>query len=274
MIIVCPKCSTKFNLPDDKVSPLRKVKCSFCGNIFVMADGLDDKAFSQLPGLGASAPSADEKPRPVVAAEPEAPRKAAAPQKKRSKLLPIMLGLLVLLLGGAGAGLYFSGIIGGGSDDGQTQTEPVPQSELNATGQAPAPQAEDGEIKDIIFQNTKQYFVNNEKLGQIFVVEGKTVNNYRTPKELIRIEASLLDAHGAVVASKQLFCGVTLTMFQLQVLSEEEIEKALNNNIEILANNLNIQPGGSVSFMTVFVNPPQSISTLFLKVVDAKDSPN
>ena len=38
-------------------------------------------------------------------------------------------------------------------------------------------------------------------------------------------------------------------MFQLRLLYAEEIERALNNKIEILVNN-NTQPGGSVSFMT------------------------
>ena len=57
------------------------------------------------------------------------------------------------------------------------------------------------------------------------------------------------------------------------LLRKKYIPLILNNNIEILANNLNIQPGGSVPFMLVFVNPPSNISTLFLKIIDAKDSP-
>ncbi len=272
MIIVCPKCSTKFNLPDDKVSPLRKAKCSFCGNIFAMAAGMDEAAFAQLPGLGLTNPKEEEKPQATHGTTPDAPPPPA--RKKRGKMLPIIFGGLLVLLIAAGAALYFMGIIRIGPETAPDNTELISKDENNAGAQnATNLLGNDEEIKDIIFQNTKQYFVNNEKLGQIFVVEGKTINNYRTPKELIRIEADLLDEHGTVVASKQQFCGVTLTMFQLQILSEEEIEKALNNNIEILANNLNIQPGGSVSFMTVFVNPPPSISTLFLKVVDAKDSP-
>ena len=271
MIIVCPKCSTKFNLPDDKVSPLRKAKCSFCGNIFVMAEGLDDGSLAQLPGLGAgTAPKEETSPQEAAA---ETPSKNIPP-KKRSKMPFILSGTILILLITCGA-LYFTGIISFGSGDEQPQTEPTSQAEGGVAAQnaTDLPQNK-GEIKDIIFQNTKQYFVNNEKLGQLFVVEGKTINNYQTSKELIRIEASLLDEHGTVVASKQQYCGVTLTMFQLQILSAEEIERALNNKIEILANNLNIQPGGSVSFMTVFINPPPSISTLFLRVLDAQDSPN
>ena len=280
MIIACPKCNTKFNVPDELASPLRKAKCSFCGNIFVLADGMDDSAFERLSAAGQ--PGGQEQPDPAEATlqaildEGAGYHVDSVQPKKRSKTLPIILGLLLLAIIAAGV-LYITGIISFGSyQDDKPADEPTiaAEPETNATQQnATALLGDEEPIKDIIFQNTKQYFVNNEKLGQIFVVEGKTINNYRTPKELIRVEANLLDEHGTVVASKQQFCGVTLTMFQLQILSEDEIEKALNNNIEILANNLNIQPGGAVSFMIVFVNPPPNISTLFLKVVEVKDSP-
>jgi len=283
MIITCPRCSTKFSLPDDQASPLRKAKCSFCGNIFVLADGMDDKAFDTVSMINQtqedvpSSSSAEDTVNSILNDDDGFNVDSIKP-KKRGKLLPIIVGLILLLILAAGA-LIYTGIIklGSAPEDVQdpSSTPVAEQPEGNSTSQNATSivPPDDAHVKDIIFQDTKQYFVNNEKLGQIFVVEGKAVNNYKFPKELIQVEASLLDEHNVVVATKQQFCGVTLTMFQLQVLSEADMEKALNNNIEILANNLNIQPGGAVAFMVVFVNPPPNISTLFLRIVDAKDSP-
>ena len=280
MIITCPSCSTKFNLPDSQASPLRKARCSFCKTVFVLADGMDDKDFEAISMAGEqqkpenSEKAAEENLQAILSNGEDFNVDSIKP-KKRGKLLPIIAGIVLLAIIAAGT-LVFTGILK--FDILKEPDSAAPQEETaatNATGgnATVMPPPDDAHVKDIIFQNTKQYFVNNEKLGQIFVVEGKAVNNYKTPKELIQIEASLLDEHGVAVATKQQFGGVTLTMFQLQVLSQADIEKALNNNIEILANNLNIQPGGAVPFMLVFVNPPANISTLFLKIIDAKDSP-
>lgn len=280
MIITCPSCSTKFNLPDSQASPLRKARCSFCKNIFVLADGMDDKDFEAISMAGEqqnpenSEKAAEENLQAILSNGADYDVDSIKP-KKRSKLLPIVAGILLLAILAAGALVYTGTLKFGATEDAAPADAQEKAVAKNATGgnSTVTPPPDDAHVKDIIFQNTKQYFVNNEKLGQIFVVEGKAVNNYKTPKELIQIEASLLDEHGVAVATKQQFGGVTLTMFQLQVLSEADIEKALNNNIEILANNLNIQPGGAVPFMLVFVNPPSNISTLFLKIIDAKDSP-
>ena len=48
-----------------------------------------------------------------------------------------------------------------------------------------------------------QYNISNEKLGNISVVEGKVVNGFNQPRELIRIEASLYDSAGNALVSKQ-----------------------------------------------------------------------
>ncbi|MFW5722315.1 MAG: DUF3426 domain-containing protein, partial [Desulfohalobiaceae bacterium] len=82
-------------------------------------------------------------------------------------------------------------------------------------------------VRDIALQDVRQYFVNNEKVGELFVIEGSAVNNFPTVKERIKLQAELYDAQGQVVQSKQFLCGNTASLFQLQVLSREELNAVL-----------------------------------------------
>ncbi|MEF2231747.1 MAG: zinc-ribbon domain-containing protein, partial [Pseudodesulfovibrio sp.] len=50
-----------------------------------------------------------------------------------------------------------------------------------APGESPADR-----VRNIVLKNVKQYYVANEKTGNLFVVEGKAVNQFTTPKERIK----------------------------------------------------------------------------------------
>ncbi len=75
------------------------------------------------------------------------------------------------------------------------------------------------------------------------VIQGKAVNLFETPRELIAVEASLFDAQNQTLATRRLLCGNTLDLFQLQVLAREEIDAALENEAGIGANNISLQTG-------------------------------
>lgn len=126
-------------------------------------------------------------------------------------------------------------------------------------------------VKDIALRNVRQYYIPNEKAGQIFVVEGKAVNNFTTPKERIKIEVSLFDEKGHVLVSKQLLCGNTLSQFQLQVQGEEEINSSLASEVGILTSNTYLKTGMDTPFMAVFFKPPDQVKEFGVKVIDALD---
>ena len=128
-------------------------------------------------------------------------------------------------------------------------------------------------VKNIALRGVRQYNISNEKLGNISVVEGKVVNGFNQPRELIRIEASLYDAAGNALVSKQQLAGTSLSLFQLQVLGEQELEQALANKIDIMATNTNVLPGGEVPFMVVFYSPPDNAAEYGVKVIDARIPP-
>ncbi len=124
-------------------------------------------------------------------------------------------------------------------------------------------------LKDVFLEDVKQYFVDNEKIGKLLVIEGKVVNRSKVSKKLIKIRATLYDKKGRVVSRKTLFAGNTLSLYQLQLFSQKEIDDALNSKIGILTKNSNVLPGQSVPFMVVFYNPPNRVSEFTLQITQA-----
>ena len=121
----------------------------------------------------------------------------------------------------------------------------------------------------IALENVRQYFVPNEKEGQLFIIEGKAVNRFPEARELIRLKASLFDSQGKEVAAQEFMCGNVVSLYQLQVSSKADIEAALTAKVGILTNNTNIQPGASVPFMTVFFHAPETVEEFGLEVIQS-----
>ncbi|WP_461210550.1 DUF3426 domain-containing protein [Desulfocurvus sp. DL9XJH121] len=292
MIVECPSCTSTFNLPDELVPEAgRKVKCSVCEHVFeVFPDNGDgeDLDLSPAPGGGGidededdelggaldeafSLADADDDEDDSLAGGSDSGGEGLPgldldldkPAKKKSggkgKLVGIILAVVVLLAATGGAGVYFlaPGLLGlGPAAEEKAKTAPLSMAE---------------QVRNIYLEGIRQYYVENDKAGRIFVVEGKAVNQFDKPKELVEVEANLYDAENKVLDTVRLMCGNTLSLFQLQVLSREEIEKGLADEAGIGANNVNLQPGQNVPFMVVFFNPSDSVAEFNVSVVAARD---
>ncbi|MDR2055851.1 MAG: zinc-ribbon domain-containing protein [Desulfovibrio sp.] len=140
--------------------------------------------------------------------------------------------------------------------------------------QTPAPPPEDAaqKVARLTMRNVRQYFVDNEKIGKVMVIEGKVVNEFAQPKSLIAVEAAIYDKDKKTLSVKKQMAGTQLSLFQLQVLSEKEMESFLNNKIEILSNNINVPQGGEVPFMVLFYAPPSGVAEFGVRIVDAQDA--
>lgn len=170
------------------------------------------------------------------------------PKKRKWLWLAICIGL-VLLACGAGAWFYFFH----DSQPPATEEEVAKKVEL------------------LTMRNVRQYTLANEKVGKVFVIEGKVVNEFPEPRELIELEAAIYDQDKNPVKVKRQLAGTQLSLFQLQVLSEKEMESYLTNKMEILANNTNVPPGGEVPFMILFYGPPDNLSEFGVKITDVKN---
>ena len=218
------------------------------------------------------------------------PLPGSRPSKERRKRVLILGGVLVVLVAATLAAVYFLDLWPGkkaAKDAAQTPAAETaaPASDAAkpaadkpaapATPGAPAAQKpeETAKVKDIMLQNVRQYYVSNEKAGQLFVIEGKAVNNFKSPKEMIKLEASLFDDKGGTIVAKEELAGNTVSLFQLQVMTRDELKNALASQVGVLTNNTNIAPAGEVPFMMVFFDPPETVKEFGVKVVDAKDPP-
>lgn len=227
MEITCPKCDSKFNLPDKLAKPGAKLRCTVCKNVF------------QLPGGPVNSPQK----------KPDEPLPTLAPRKKSKALLISIIGLVVLLALGGGVWFYLR------------QDTPPPFQEDVAK-----------KVELLTMRNVRQYNLLNDKIGKIFVIEGKVVNGFPEPKDFIELEGAIYGKDKKPIQVKRQYAGPQLSLFQLQVLSEKEMDSFLNNKMEILSNNTNVPPEGEVPFMILFYDPPEDVAEFGVKIVDVRDS--
>lgn len=244
MEIQCPHCSSRFNLPDKLVKPGAKLRCSVCKNVFTL----------ETPGKEAPAKAAAKGAE--AAAVKKAPARAAAPARKEKKgtSIFIWLGLLLFLaaLGGSGYWYYIQ----------------FPSGDKK-------PQLSDAELAQrvsmLTMRNVRQYYVNNEKIGKVCVIVGDVRNEFPQPKALIRVEAAVYDKDKKPLAVKQQLAGSQLSLFQLQVLGEKELESFLQSSTDIYIRNSNVPPGGEVPFMVLFYVPSDKVAEFGVRIVGVED---
>jgi len=247
MTVSCPRCETTFSLPAEAYKAGRKARCSQCGHIFPLPER----------------PSAEKLLPP-----PSSPAAGKQKPKKSPKLLGIVLVALVISLGGLGyAGYILYQYI---STPSPTE-KAAPTAGMNEEERRQY-EAQELRLRQITLEDIRQFVVKNDKLGNIVVVQGLAVNKSTEPKDLIVVEARLLDAGNTVLASRQQLAGVTLSLFQLQVLGEKELTEALSNKIEILTNNTSILPDTKVPFVIVFFSTPEALSWFEVRPVDVKEA--
>ena len=155
MIVTCPNCSTKFNLPETQAAPGAKLRCSVCKHVFQLSDGVKPAEIRMEPDLSLSSPS------------------LSMPPKKKGGIWGWVLTLLILCA------------VAGGTWWAWTYT---PLFDTVKEMIAPPKKQDPVElVKNIALRGVRQYNISNEKLGNISVVEGKVVNGFNQPRELIRI---------------------------------------------------------------------------------------
>lgn len=225
-----------------------QVTCPECSSKFNLPDKMATpgarlrctvcKNVFTLPGKAEPAQGARSMPLPSLADR----------KKSHVKLIALVCAAVALVACAAGAWYYFR------------QSPPPPSQEEVAK-----------KVEMLTMRNVRQYNLLNEKTGKIFVIEGKVVNEFPQPRELIELEGAIYGKDKKPIAVKRQLAGAQLSLFQLQVLSEKEMDAFLNNKMEILANNTNVPPGGEVPFMILFYDPPEDVAEFGVKIVDVQN---
>ncbi len=297
MIIECPNCNSTFSVPDELI-PVggRQVKCSLCTHTFTAINNAKEKtgqketeytAASFLDDDSSQAldkPFAEDEEEESESSLHKDPQKedgktekeqdlsytsglnlANSDKKPGRKNKVSIFTLFFFFFIAVGAGVYF---LMPDLFQKHDAKEATPQAQEETV---PAISQEKKElISKIHLENTRQYIVNNESTGPLFVLEGIVINKFDNPRELIELRAALFDKEKKELRSKRFTCGNKLTFSKLEVLSKEEIEKALANKLGIQANNINVQPNQEVPFMVVFFNLPEQLDNFEIRVVGAQ----
>ncbi len=242
MIIVCPNCSTRFNLPDAQVRPGVRLRCSVCKHVFPLPGDSDASGWTDPATYGTASHGLSGDDDGCI------PPPARKGSRRGLLVLTILLGLVLCV-----AGYLF-----------------VASPEGRKLFQQDETASEASMVSDINLVDVRQYPVSNEQIGSITVIEGKLVNNAAEPRELIRLAASLYDKDNKVLVTREQLAGNAVSLFQLQVLSESELEQALANRLGVLEYNTNVAVGGVVPFMVVFSNPPREAVEFGVKVIAAQ----
>ncbi len=252
MQVTCSHCSTTYNLPSERAKPGSKLRCSVCKNVFKLGEDEpeENKESIEFDGFGSSKSSES--------------KKETSEKPKKSKKGLLIFFILVLLIGGGSFALWkYTDLL--------APVEKIITDYLYPNQNIPAQEImQIDRVHLIEIKNVRQYNITNEKIGKISVIEAQVINNFDAPRELIKVEATLYDKAGAPIVSKSQLAGTSASLFQLQVLGEAELDQALSNSIDILANNSNVLPNGMVPFMVLFYNPPAEATEFGVKVIDAK----
>ena len=198
---------------------------------------------------------------PVVAempsAEEELPPLAIATRKKGSSVLPVAVTAIAVLIVLAVAGLGFYVFKEG----------PAAFDKLGLSFLAKWIGMESSEAGGITVKNPQGAFMANKEAGEIFVVSGEAVNNFKAPRASIQVKATVLGPKGEALLQKAAYCGNLLSREQLATLPMAQIEEAMGSPFGDSLANLGVQPGKGIPFVIVFSGVPKNAGEFSVEVV-------
>lgn len=274
MLITCPNCQSVFKLPDNNNENL-KMRCSICTDVFRLGDAIvleEDAADAKKIKESAEAKNTiEENSSGTFTLNTSLGSKA---KKEKGKGMGMFMRLFLIL--------FFSLIFAGAAlwkytsyldplkemfDDGETINEEVIATQKDVISEF------NKRVELLDIRDVRQFVVPNEendKFEKLTVIEGKVINLFDEPRSFIELEASLFDANGTPLVTKRQMGGPHISLFQLQVLGQAELEEALRDQISILNYNMDIKPQESVPFMFIFYNPPEGAANYNVKIVGAQ----
>jgi predicted Zn finger-like uncharacterized protein len=206
-------------------------------------------------GEGFAAPPSTSRFDEATADEPFNEEPFSSVPVRRSSPWAVLLLLLLLLVGG-GAGYFYWA-------DGLLDLDRI----MARFGGQPAQTLAPGQVR---LTDLHGAFVENTQLGPIFVIRGKTVNDFQETRSAIAVKGVLYNDGGKPLLQQTVFAGNPLDDTALRSLPFEKIEEHMNNQFGDSLSNLNIAPGKAIPFTIVFKNLPTDLAEFTVEVVDSK----
>ena len=291
MIINCEKCGSKFNLDETLLNENgSRVRCSVCKNIFLVMppkpEEEDDFDSSLEETIDLDSPPAfdesdefdtddtdagedfdrafedalNEDIQQEEIEDEETTDQEVEIEKLKSKnrrpglILVIIIAAFVLILGALSVYLFAPGLL----PEGTPGTKSAAQEDLTDTG---------NRRLDIV--DLDGSFFPTDKIGQLYIIKGKIINNYPQSRSYILIKGSIEDEKRNPIDRKLAYAGNIFTDNELKSITIEEIEKRLKNKSGKNNSNIDVAPQASVPFMIIFYNLPDSISEYVVETVSS-----
>jgi hypothetical protein len=124
--------------------------------------------------------------------------------------------------------------------------------------------AEEG---NVTIRNSTSSYIVNSSAGELFVVRGEAVNNFKKPRASIQVKVAILGPGGTALVSKTAFCGNSLSNEQLTSLPLAKIEEAMNNQFGDSLANLGVKPGNAIPFVVVVSALPKEATDFSVQIV-------
>jgi predicted Zn finger-like uncharacterized protein len=214
MIVGCPECGTKFKLDPERIKG--ETATVRCSRCRHIFPVHRPEA----------APQEDVSPRPPREVMGPAP----AGKRRRRLWLPILLISLLCTAGAVVVWLRF------------------PWSHAHQ----PAP--ENVGIYLLHLVETKGYFIENAKAGQVFVIEGSVRNDFPLPRRWILLRAKLYTTDGREVRQQLFYAGNLLSREQVQSLTLADQLGRIQQTPQ--GAEVAIRPGQEVAFIVPFGDLP------------------
>jgi predicted Zn finger-like uncharacterized protein len=208
------------------------------------------------------APAVEQEPAPPVvpvipSAEEELPPLAISTRKKGSSVLPVAVTAIAILIVLAVAGLGFYVFKEG----------PAAFDKLGLSSLAKLLGMETFEAGSITVKNPQGAFMVNKEAGEIFVISGEAVNNFKVARASIQVKATVLGPKGEALVQKTAYCGNFLSREQLTTLPMAQIDEAMGSPFGDSLANLGVQPGKGIPFVIVFSGVPKNAGEFSVEVV-------
>jgi predicted Zn finger-like uncharacterized protein len=261
MIITCESCKTRFRLDSQLIRGLSsKVRCSQCQHVFFVSRE-EDLAIDQVilePELPEREISLGAKPPQFIPSR--TPDQPVAKPRNNFRLL-LMLGLLVVIAAGAGIYWFFS-----------SASRPSSQVPSAAGGSKKGLPHMTEKVAVTILESMQAYFLENDHIGQIFVVEGEVRNDSPSSVSFILVEGKLYALGSKIYQNQKAYCGNVMRREDLSKLAVAELQNRMMNREGKDLSNVHIASKAQVPFQVVFHNLPglNQLSDYSVEVVGAE----
>ncbi|MEA3279135.1 MAG: DUF3426 domain-containing protein, partial [Thermodesulfobacteriota bacterium] len=234
------------DVDQDKIAeeqPSEEIEKKFTGTVELEA-GTEELEAEEIEELAQADEEAEEE---LITAE-----KKSKPAGKKRISTPVLILLIVVLLAGGAYGTYV--VL-----DSMNIKIPFISDFLKPETQNP------GNLK-ITTLNINGKFVDNTKIGKLFVITGTIKNEYPKARSFIKVTGKLYTKGKALAKSATVYCGNTILEPELANLDINGINKKLSNQFGTNKTNVNIKPGKQLPFMIVFTNIPDNIEEYTIEV--------